>query len=237
MLIMFFIYVLKKNFKNHHSWKMIEVFKKRVYKIKYAFPFLLLAITSSENVIFEVEKISFSVIRNESSIGFIDIEKTIIDKTTTYIINSEVNAKVILNFNAIGKEKSIYNEDTLIYSSVYRKLNDKVKLNQSLSLNNGKYILKIKDRKETLHFDVINRNFVTLYFFEPKGISQVYSDKYKEMVKITPISEGNYKVILPDNSTNIYHYKNGKCNLIEVEGTFYKIKLIAKNKTNTIENL
>ncbi|RLD27041.1 MAG: hypothetical protein DRI75_10450 [Bacteroidetes bacterium] len=225
---MLLIYTLKKVFKRSPSFEIVAVLKRQLFKIKYIIPFFLLSNTSPDNAdaVADVEKISFSVIKKNSSIGFIDIEKTSIDETTTYIINSEVKAKVIFNFNVIGIEKYIYKSDTLIYSSLYRKLNNKVKLNQSLSLVDGKYFLKEKNKNEVLDFNIINSNLVTLFFFEPVGIQEIFSDKYKKMVNITPFGKGKYKVVLPNKSTSIYHYENGKCTTIDVVGSFYKVKLI-----------
>ncbi|MBE9489110.1 MAG: hypothetical protein IMY67_02350 [Bacteroidetes bacterium] len=232
MLIMLLIYTLKKLFKSTYSLEKSTVFK-LVLKIKYIIPFFLISSSSFNNAVTEVERISFSVIKNESSIGFIDVEKSSLDKTTIYTINSEVNTRVIFNFNAVGREKSIYNEDTLVFSSVYRKINKKVKLNQSLSLIEGKYFLKNKRKKEFLDIGVINNNLVTLFFIEPVYTKEVYLDKYKKMVKITPLERGKYQVILPNKSSNIYYYKNGACAKVEVVGTFYKVKLIPNN---VIEN-
>jgi len=236
MLIMFIIYVIKKNLKSYHSWEMItEVFKRLVFRMKYVLPFFLIASTSSDNKEVEIKNMYFNVIKKESNIGFINVEKRSTNETTTYIINSKINAKVVFNFIAIGKEKSIYKSDTLIYSSVYRKLNSKVKLDQSLAYHSGKYILSNRNKKERLYFNVINRNLVTLYFFEPKGISEVYSDKYKTMLKIDTIGNGMYKIIFPDKSLNIYHYEYGRCIMIEVEGPFFKVSLIPDGKTKIIK--
>jgi len=229
MLIILLIIKFRKIFKRSYSLELLEALKTLVFKFKYVLPFLLLSNTNSNNTALEVEKISFTIINRDSSIGFIDIEKTSFNHTTTYIINSEVNAKVIFNFNAIGREKTIYKEDTLIYSSVYRKLNNKVKLNQSLSFKDGKYIFDNSEKRETLNFNIINRNLVTLFFYEPIGIQEVYSDKYKQMVKITSIGNGMYKLILPNRDINIYSYKNGKCTLIEIEGSFFKVTLKQKS--------
>lgn len=236
MLIMFIIYVIKNNFKSYHSMQMIiEMFKRLVYRMKYVLPFFLIASTGSDNKEVEIENMYFNVIKKESNIGFINVEKRSTNKTTTYIINSEINTKVVFNFMAIGKEKSIYKNDTLIYSSIYRKLNKKVKLDQSLAYNRGKYILSNRNKSERLYFDVIIRNLVTLYFFEPKGISEVYSDKHKTMLKIDPVGKEIYKIIFPDNGINTYHYKYGKCIMVEVEGSFFKVNLIPDNKTKNIK--
>jgi hypothetical protein len=226
MLVMLLIYTFKKAFKRSPYFEIAAVLKMYLFKIKYIIPFFLLANTSTNSSAPEVEKISFSIIKKNSSIGFIDIEKTSINETTTYIINSKVNTKVIFNFDAVGMEKSIYRKDTLVFSSMYRKLNNKVKLNQSIALINGKYISEEKNKKEALDINIIYRNLVTLFFFEPLGIKEIYSDKFKEMVKVTCIGQGKYKVVLPNKGTSIYHYKNGSCTMIEVIGTFYKVRLM-----------
>ena len=226
MIIILLIYGYKKIFKKSHSFDIVTALKKQVFKIKYIIPFFLLAYTGVYNETTEVEKISFSVINKDSNIGYIDIEKASLDKTTTYTIDSKVKVKVVFSFNAVGREKTIYKNDTLIYSSIYRKLNNKVKLDQSLSLINGKYFLNTKNKKEEINIDIISSNLVTLFFFEPVGIHKIYSDKFKKMVKITPIGKGMYKVVLPNKSISIYHYKNGKCTTIDVVGSFFKIKLV-----------
>jgi hypothetical protein len=202
------------------------LFKSYVYKLKYILPFFLLSNTSSDNVNTKVENISFNIINKNKNIGFIDIEKRDLEHTTTYIVNSEVNTKVIFNFSATGREKSIYRTDTLIYSSIFRKLNKKIKLDQRLTLDNGRYILNYKKNNEVLDFEVIKRNLVTLFFYEPIGVQQVYSDKYKKMVDINAQGKGKYKVVLPNKSVNIYHYDKGTCTRIDVKGSFFKVKLI-----------
>lgn len=234
MLIMLLIYCYKKVFKKSHSFEIATVLKKLIFKIKYIIPFFLLAYTSINNETTEVEKISFNIIKKNSRIGYIDIEKTSLNKITTYTLDSEVKVKVVFNFSAIGREKSIYKDDTLIFSSIYRKLNNKVKLNQSLFFVNGKYLLKKKNKKEEINIDVINSNLVTLFFYEPVGIQEIYSDKYKKMVKITPIGNSRYKVVLPNKSTSIYHYQNGKCTMIDVVGSFFKVKLVQDFKNKAI---
>ena len=235
---MLLIYTFKKVFKKSHSFDMVVALKRLALKIKYIIPFFLLSTASINNSLTEVEKISFNIINKGTNIGFINVEKLTSDETTTYDVNSNVNTKVILKFHAYGKEKSIYKEDTLIYSSIYRKLNNKVKVNQSLSFDNGQYYLNQSDKREMLNMDIITRNLVTLFFFEPIGINTIYCDKQNKMLNISPLGQGMYKVVFSKNSYNIFHYKNGKCTLIEIEGSFFKVKLIpmsyqVSNKTES----
>lgn len=228
MLIMLLILSYNKIFNKSYSLDLNEIVKKIVFKIKYTLPFLLLSMIPLESNMPVIENISFNVVKKSTVIGYINIEKRSLNQTTTFTITSEVNAKVVFNFNAIGKEKSVYNKDTLIYSSVYRMLNNKVKLNQSLLFENGAYILENMGKREIVNFNVIRRNLVTLYFHEPIGINKIYSDKYKEMLNITVLGNSKYKVVFPNKSVSIYEYKNGKCINVDVEGSFYKVQITSK---------
>ena len=203
MLIMLLVMSYNKFFNKSETLDLKRVIKSMVFKLKYTLPFLLLSMIPLENNVPVVENISFSVVKKNTSIGFINIEKRTVNNITTFTVNSEVNANIIFNFNAVGKEKSVYKEDTLVYSSVYRMLNNKVKLNQALLFEKGKYFLKNMGKDENIGFNVINRNLVTLFFNEPIGIDKIYADKYKIMLKIIPLGNRKYKVVFPNKSISI----------------------------------
>lgn len=227
MLIMLLVMSYNKIFNKSEALDLKRVIKSMVFKLKYTLPFLLLSMIPLESNVPVVENISFRVVKKNTSIGFINIEKRTVNNITTFTVNSEVNANIIFNFNAVGKEKSVYKEDTLVYSSVYRMLNNKVKLNQALMFEKGKYVLKNMGKDENIGFNVINRNLVTLFFHEPIGIDKIYADKYKTMLKITPLGNRNYKVVFPNKSISIYHYQNGKCISVDVEGSFYNVQIVS----------
>lgn len=205
---------------------ILSVFKIFIFKTIYIIPYFLISTTTMNNVSSNSEKISFSVIKNNSSIGYLNMEKLTSQETTTYFIDTNVKAKLILSFDVSGSEKSIYKEDILIFSSVFRKINNKVKANQSLFFANGKYFLSNRDKKEFLDVEIIRHNLVTLYFSEPIGVETVFCDSQNVMVSLFQIGNGVYKVVFPKGNYNVFHYKNGKCTLIEVVNSFYDVKLI-----------
>jgi hypothetical protein len=126
----------------------------------------------------------------------------------------------------VAKETSIYKRDTLVFSSVYRKLNNKEKRNQSLLFNNGTYTLKNKNKVEPLNIDFITRNLVTLYFQEPVGVTSVFCDNQNEMVQVKSLGNGRYKVQFSKGKYNIFHYKDGKCVKIEAFNPMFEVTLI-----------
>lgn len=231
MLIILILYTYKKGFRTSSSLDMALVLKRLAFKIKFVVLFSLLSVANVNDDVANVEKISFDVMKKNSKIGYINIEKASLNQTTTYTINSEVKAKVIFNFNARGLEKSEFKDDTLIFSSMYRKINSKEKLNHSISFKDGKYFFKNKNKKEKEVFSVgiIHKNLATLFFEEPINVQEIYSGKFIKKVKINSIGNSIYKVKLPNKSESIYHYENGKCVRIDIQGTFYKVKLIKTN--------
>ena len=228
MLILLLIYVLKK-LKIIHS---VDLLVLKVKKLAFMFLCLLLVLMfanlTSVNPKNGVKNILFNIQSNSKTIGSINIDRYAIEETTIYNLNSEINARIITDFNAIGVEKSIFRNDTLVYSSVYREVNKRVKLNHSISFNKGKYLLEAENGKVEIDLDIISQNLMKLFFTEPVGIQKVYSDKYKKLLCISAMGNGVYKIVFPNNSTNVYHYKNGECIMIEVVGVFFKVKLKRK---------
>jgi len=191
----------------------------------------LLSMTIYNEVHNKQERIVFDIINKGKSIGYIVVEKISSQNTTIYNVSSEVETSILLKFKAKGEERSVYRNDTLIYSSIYRKLNNKVKANQTLKFNNGSYAIVKGKNKYTPNIDAITCNLVVLFFEEPYGIKQVYCDKLKTHLDIIKIDKGKFKVKFPNGSYNVYNYKNGKIDYVDAIGTFFKVKL----KTNNLE--
>lgn len=199
-------------------------------KIKYVMPFLLLSMLNSNNELTNSEDKTFDIINKKGSVGFIKLERIINNNTTTYNINSQVEARILLRFRANSKEKAVYRNDTLIFSSIYRKLNNKVKVNQILTLVDNNYYLNTNKNREQLNIDVVKCSLVMLYFEEPKGINKVYCEKLRTYLNVVPMKNGTYKVNFPNGNYNIFHYVHGNCTMIEAVGSFYNVSLVLRNK-------
>lgn len=228
MALIYLIYFLKNTNRLSAIANLKRFSLSLLNKLKYLFVFLLFSFSNPESYSNVTETILFNVSRHNDSIGFVEIKRNTLDNVTSYLIDSEVNVRVIFNFRANGHEESIYKDNILVYSSMYRKMNDKLKLNQSLTLENGNYIFKNKGREEKLFFKSIKHNLVTLLYKEPKGIYKVYSDRFNCMIDVVFLGNEKYKISLPNKSTSTYYYKNSECVKVELEGSFYKVDLIRK---------
>ncbi len=213
MLLAIIIYTFKKFYKKVYSLPRKQVTRWIVFIVLIVVP-LLLASNETKSGFRDTEFHMYDVFKADKKIGYIQIEKQISGKNITYYINSEIKTKLIFNFNAISKERVRFKRDTLTESSIFRKLNNKVRITEKLEYKDGGYYL-VKDNKEKL----ITQN----------RINKVYCDRYKKYQNLTHLGDGKYKVIFPNRSSNIFHYQAGRCVQVDAIGSFYQVKLVKRN--------
>ena len=168
----------------------------------------------------------YNIIKNEEIIGKIEIHLSTSGDSIIYDIESDVLAKFILKFKVVGKEKYIYKNGTLVYSSLYRTLNNKVKTNHSIQYNKGKYSLQTPEKNSSLELEAIKCNLVKLYINEPVGIKSVFCDNQQQMLKVEPLGNGIYKVEFSKGKYNIFYYENGICVKIKAVSPLFDVTLI-----------
>ena len=168
----------------------------------------------------------YNIIRNDEVIGKIEINLSTNGDSIVYDIESDVLAKFILKFKVLGKEKYIYKNGTLVYSSQFRTLNNKVKTNHSILYDKGEYSLKTPEKISPLDFEAIKCNLVKLYINEPVGVNWVFCDNQQQMVKVEPLGNGVYKVEFSRGKYNIFYYENGRCVKIKAVSPLFDVTLI-----------
>jgi hypothetical protein len=169
---------------------------------------------------------AYKVVKNNTIIGSIKVSIDVTSDSTIYILESAIKTKYLRVFNIFSKEKSVYKNDLLVYSSIYRTLNNKVKANHNIRLKDGQYKLEMSDKLKALEVEVIRSNLVTLFFKEPIDIQETYSDNLRKLVRVTSLNQGKYKVDFSRGKYNIFHYKNGKCERIDAFNSLFHVSLI-----------
>lgn len=172
------------------------------------------------------KSLTYNIIRKDEVIGKIEINQTTSGDSIIYNIESDVKGRFILNFKVVGKEKYIYKNGTLVYSSLFRTLNNKVKTNHSILYNQGEYTLQTPEKISPLNIENIKCNLMILYVNEPIGVKSVFCDNQQQMVKVELIGKGIYKVELSRNKYNIFHYENGRCVKINAVSPLFDVTLI-----------
>jgi len=226
MIPVLIYYVLKRLNVVSLSEKCLLKFKTITQKILVIV--LLSVLTSAQalnNPIEETPKV-FQIVKNHKVIGTIRMVRKVSGDSIIYDSESKIIVKLLLRFKIIGKEKSIFNNGVLVYSSVYRKINNKVKADLSIARHGSNYSLKDNNKTEFLDMKKIEQNLITLYFKEPKGITSIFCDNQKEMIRIKCLGQGKYRVDICNGKYNIFHYKDGKCVKVEAVSPLFDVTLI-----------
>ncbi|WP_370477003.1 DUF6134 family protein [Tamlana flava] len=220
------LYLFKKFRKMDNLIKSFLNFKKIALKLKAVF-FLLAILATLSFTDKRIDKVlTYQVVKNDKVIGTIEINKNAFSDSTVYNLKSRISAKFLFKFCVTGKEKSVFRNGVLVYSSVHRTLNNKTKVNHKIVLKNGRYNLLLDGESVSSNIDPINRNLITLYFNEPIGVTAVFCDNLKKMVPISPLGNGRYRVDFEDGKHNVFHYSNGTCVKVEAISKFFNVVLI-----------
>ena len=226
MIPMMILYLCKAFNMNAVLSKTIRQIKSIANRMKIIFFLFLLAGVYAKDGGGNPRFQAYNVVKNNTIIGSIKVSIDVIGDSTIYLLESTIKTKYLVKFNIFSKEKSVYKNGLLVYSSIYRTLNNKVKANHSVTLKDGQYKLEMSDKLKELEVEMIRSNLITLFFQEPLNIKETYSDNLRKLVRVTSLNRGKYKVDFSNGKYNIFHYKNGKCERIEAVNSLFHVSLI-----------
>lgn len=194
--------------------------------ISLLIPFLLFAIPPMA----QQQVYHYQVLYKGNNIGDMHLTQRQTGNQLSIKVASNIQMKMLMSVNVQVAEEASYKEDTLIYSSVYRKVNGKEKANRQTKFCNGCYEIVTEGKKGTLNKTAIYYNLVRLYRKEPVNITEVYSDAFQQFLNIEALGDHQYKLVLPDGNYNVYYYQNGICTKVDVHNTFYTVQMqLAQN--------
>ena len=116
---------------------------------------------------------------------------------------------MVFSFEAKAFTVNKFKGNTLIQAGVYRTLNGREKLDNELQFTDGRY--KISKGNATKPITKAIRTTVSsIYFQEPVGITEIFSEVYLQFMALKNIAPSVYVSDLPDGGTMTYTYKMGK---------------------------
>lgn len=189
-------------------------------------PIVVISLLLTGGVKAQQSEVKFDILKNDKSIGMLQIEKKESFPFTDYQLSSKIEASFIKKFRVNATENFRYKNNKLIYSSVKRSINEKFNDPKELVFKENKYIIKEGDEDRVFPGTEINSNLVLLYFAEPVDINSVYCDNQQTMLAVQKIGGNQYRIDFPDGASNVFHYEAGTCVQVDVYGKFFKVKLL-----------
>ncbi|PWJ59019.1 hypothetical protein CLV98_103392 [Dyadobacter jejuensis] len=128
--------------------------------------------------------------------------------------------------------RSAYANGLLLHSTSIHSLNGEMKEKTvtKYTINKTYDILFFNadgSKKDTRQIVKPIYNTITnLYYQEPVGLKQVYSERFAEFCSIVPLSKQQYAVTMPDGKLNIFSYRSGQFIEMETEMIGFQLKVV-----------
>jgi hypothetical protein len=224
------LYLLFKRLrKNGHSSNPIKNFFRSLtgsHRLMFGLLILLLLIS----VVLSAQKLSrsYKVIRSGNEIGWLTVEKQTDSNATTITMATKVHFRFILAYESFARETSQFVNGTLQHSYYYRKTNGSIKADRHTYLVGNDYEVAENPARRKLNISPVTYNSLCMYFQEPVGLKQVYSDNHQKFLEIEKKPDGGYCVSQPDGITNTFYYSGGTCYKVKINHSFYSATLLLK---------
>lgn len=191
--------------------------------------FLLAALIVARSLQAQEKRLNYSIVRNGKAVGSIAVMRTDSQNRVHYRMESLVKTRFIINFSASAWEETAFENGLMVSSSIYRKLNGTEKVNRRTVLDKNRYLVTNYNSVETKNSFPVDFNTLCLYFKEPLNVASVYSENFQCFLPINDNGQHIYTISLPDGASNIYHYKNGICQEIEIRHPLYSARVVLNN--------
>ncbi len=164
--------------------------------------------------VFELKKI------NDITVQKVESEFKFLFQTGKFVNESSFSKGRLLEARSIhsinGNVKEITNTK-LLPSNHYKVI---------FSENNSEK-KEIKSLQKNIHGTLTG-----LFYSEPVGSQEVYSERFGVFCPVKLIAAGSYEVRMPDGKRNVYTYEKGECNQLQTELAGFKLLLVLDKKTS-----
>jgi hypothetical protein len=175
----------------------------------------------------------YNVIYHGRQVGMMYLTHSTVGEDLRLKIVSNIQMRMLMAIRVNVSEESVFRNNVLAYSSVYQEVNGKVKVNRQTKLSGSAYQTNAEGKQSVLSKSSIRNNVARLYNEEPVNIAEIYSDNHQQFLRLKKQGEHSYRLELPDNMYNIYHYENGICKTVEIHSRLYTIQMQRESSVKT----
>lgn len=168
---------------------------------------------------------SYSITRNGNPVGTLQVLEVQTAGRVQYRMHTQVKSRLIFSFSALSREESVYENGCLVFSSLFREVNGREKVNKRTQVAGKNYLVEEEGKKEWLGQYPIQYNMLSLYTHEPLHLPPVFSDNFQRFLPIEKVGVHQYRIRFPDGNWSEYFYHGGICVRIRVKHTLYSAEI------------
>lgn len=150
--------------------------------------------------------------------------------TQTYEILSSVSFRILWKrYHRTTNNLVVYAGGSMetSYSRVYMNndLEDSTAINQE---HNNYHVFQYPHKSYILYSTDLRFSTAKLYFQEPEGIQEVYSERFLQYCRLEAQEDHRYKLYLPDGKVNYYTYEDNELVKVVIERTWFNLEFRKK---------
>ncbi len=173
--------------------------------------------------------LQYDIVFNNNTIGRLAVTATATDMGVRYRADGLVVVHLLGEKSMKTLITSTYHGNLLTESSFLDQLNGKTKHDARVSREGTGYRIRVNEDLSRLVNRRINYSTSSLYYQEPVGISEVFSERHGQFCKLLPVGSHTYELTQPDGRKNRYRYAKGACQEVEVNQRFFKFYFRLRN--------
>lgn len=173
----------------------------------------------------------YDIYKGDDPIGEIVVEKVTRGNKVHYEANSEAKFRILWMNELTTSTAADFINNELSYAASKITLNEKVREHATTKKDGAFYrYYNHPDKHVKKEHPPIVNSTVALYYAEPVGVKQVFSENYQQLCKLKVIGANAYELTLPNGKVNQYFYKNGQLIEVKVFRTFVDLSFKLKNR-------
>lgn len=162
------------------------------------------------------QSMTYEILFGNNPVGMLDVKQDPAGPSRRIHIRSRVQSKLLSRMET--DIETLYTHNILTRARVTRiqaRANDENR--ETLTEKTEKaYAVTRKGVRSPFYIAQITFCVSDLYFTEPKGIKEVYSETAGRFLPIKELANGRYALVMPDGKQNYYTYGKGRLLLVEV---------------------
>lgn len=207
-----------------HPLRMRRLFRKEATPQKEVL-LLLMAVLFGPAIGAQERVFTYSITRNGNPVGTLQVQEVQKAGRVQYRMQTRVKSRLVFSFSAFSREEAVYEHGCLVYSSLFREVNGREKVNKRTQVAGKNYLVEQNGKKEWLGHYPIQYNMMSLYTREPLQLSPVFSDNFQRFLPIEKVGVHQYRIRFPDGNWSEYFYRDGICVRIRVKHTLYSAEI------------
>ena len=167
----------------------------------------------------------FEVRHNGSTKGMMSVIKHIEGNVTNVRLESHFAFRMLIPMSVKAVEEASFTDGIMTFASIDRKVNGKQKARQKLMANGKVYNWTLGGNK-TLPVYPIRLSVLSLYFEEPHNDRSVFSHALGDIIPLTKVKNGQYRLDFPNGNITYYNYAAGICTQVDVHHSMFHIQFL-----------